>query len=80
MRRSPTRRCGPGSTASSSGRRWQRLEPEFRQVFTLHAFERRSYKDIAAALDIPQNTVGTRLLRARKKLRVLLLGGREVET
>jgi len=59
----------------------ERLEPEFREVFTLHAFERRSYKDIAAALDIPQNTVGTRLLRARRKLRVLLLGGREeVET
>lgn len=55
----------------------EQLEPEFRRVFTLHAFERRSYKDIAAALDIPQNTVGTRLLRARRKLRVLLLGGRE---
>ena len=55
----------------------ERLEPEFREVFTLHAFERRSYKDIAAALAIPQNTVGTRLLRARRKLRVLLLGGRE---
>ena len=55
----------------------ERLEPEFREVFTLHAFERRSYKDIALALDIPQNTVGTRLLRARRKLRVLLLGGRE---
>ena len=55
----------------------EQLEPEFREVFTLHAFERRSYKDIAAALDIPQNTVGTRLLRARRKLRVLLLGGRE---
>jgi RNA polymerase sigma-70 factor (ECF subfamily) len=53
----------------------ERLEPEFREVFTLHAFERRSYKDIAAALDIPQATVGTRLLRARRKLRVLLLGG-----
>ena len=55
----------------------ERLEPEFREVFILHAFERRSYKDIAAALAIPQNTVGTRLLRARRKLRVLLLGGRE---
>lgn len=57
----------------------ERLEPEFRQVFVLHAFERRSYRDIAAALDIPQNTVGTRLLRARRKLRVLLLGGPEEE-
>ena len=55
----------------------EKLEPEFREVFTLHAFEHRSYKDIAAALAIPQNTVGTRLLRARRKLRVLLLGGRE---
>ena len=58
----------------------ERLDPEFRQVFTLHAFERRSYRDIAAALDIPQATVGTRLLRARRKLRVLLLGGREEVT
>src|SRR5262249_48380236 len=49
----------------------ERLEPEFREVFTLHAFERRSYRDIAATLDIPQATVGTRLLRARRKLRVL---------
>ncbi|HVP61817.1 MAG TPA: RNA polymerase sigma factor [Myxococcaceae bacterium] len=55
----------------------ERLEPEFREVFILHAFERRSYRDIAATLAIPQNTVGTRLLRARRKLRVLLLGGRE---
>ncbi len=55
----------------------ERLEPEFREVFTLHAFERRSYRDIAAALDIPSNTVGTRLLRARRKLRVLLVGGPE---
>lgn len=58
----------------------ERLEPEFREVFTLHAFEHRSYRDIAAALEIPQNTVGTRLLRARRKLRVLLLGGREEKT
>ena len=55
----------------------ERLEPEFREVFVLHAFERRSYRDIAAALGIPQNTVGTRLLRARRKLRVLLVGGPE---
>ncbi|HTS83025.1 MAG TPA: RNA polymerase sigma factor [Myxococcaceae bacterium] len=53
------------------------LEPEFRDVFVLHAFERRSYKEIALALSIPLNTVGTRLLRARRKLRVLLLGGPE---
>jgi RNA polymerase sigma-70 factor (ECF subfamily) len=56
-----------------------RLEPEFRQAFILHAFEHRSYKEIAVALGIPLNTVGTRLLRARRKLRALLLGGSEEE-
>jgi RNA polymerase sigma-70 factor (ECF subfamily) len=56
-----------------------RLDPEFRKAFVLHAFERRSYKEIAIALGIPLNTVGTRLLRARRKLRVLLLGGSEEE-
>jgi RNA polymerase sigma-70 factor (ECF subfamily) len=56
-----------------------RLDPEFREVFVLHAFERRSYKEIAIALGIPLNTVGTRLLRARRKLRALLLGGSEEE-
>jgi RNA polymerase sigma-70 factor, ECF subfamily len=56
-----------------------RLDPEFREAFTLHAFERRSYKEIAIALGIPLNTVGTRLLRARRKLRALLLGGSEEE-
>lgn len=55
----------------------EKLEPEFREVFVLHAFERRSYRAISAALGIPSNTVGTRLLRARRKLRVLLVGGPE---
>ena len=53
----------------------EHLEPEFREVFVLHAFERRSYKEIAVALGIPLATVGTRLLRARRKLRTLLLRG-----
>ena len=53
----------------------EQLDPEFREVYVLHAFERRSYKDIAARLGIPLATVGTRLLRARRKLRALLLGG-----
>ena len=56
-----------------------RLDPEFREAFIMHAFEHRSYKEIASALGIPLNTVGTRLLRARRKLRVLLLGGSEEE-
>jgi len=48
------------------------LDEEFRRVYELHALEGRSYQEIAAALSIPQNTVGTRLLRARKKLKSIL--------
>jgi RNA polymerase sigma-70 factor (ECF subfamily) len=49
------------------------LGDEFRSVYTLHALEGRSYNEIAGALQIPRATVGTRLLRARKKLKELLL-------
>ena len=45
---------------------------EFRRVYELHAAGR-SYDEIAAALQIPKATVGTRLLRARKKLKEVLL-------
>jgi len=55
----------------------EQLEPEFRQVFVMHEFEQLSYRAIAATLQIPLNTVGTRLLRARRKLRALLVGGRQ---
>lgn len=48
------------------------LPEEFRRVFELHELEGRSYRDIAAALGIPVATVGTRLTRARLKLRELL--------
>jgi RNA polymerase sigma-70 factor (ECF subfamily) len=49
-----------------------RLEPEFRSVYLRHAIESRSYQEIAAELGIPLNTVGTRLARARRKLRAIL--------
>lgn len=45
---------------------------EFRAVYDLHAAGR-SYDEIAAALNIPKATVGTRLLRARKKLKEALM-------
>ena len=48
------------------------LDPEFRDVYRMQAFERRSYSDIATALGIEPATVGTRLHRARKKLREIL--------
>ena len=49
------------------------LPEPFRRVFVLHQLEGRSYRDIADALGIPLATVGTRLTRARLKLREHLL-------
>lgn len=49
-----------------------RLPGEQRLVFELFAFEGRSYVEIAARLGIPKATVGTRILRARQRLRQLL--------
>ncbi len=65
---------------------WQRLEPEDirrrlpelptdqRAAFELFAFEGLSYEQIATRLGIPKNTVGTRVLRARRRLRELFAG------
>ncbi len=49
-----------------------RLEPEFRAVYRMHELDGRSYREIADALSIPTNTVGTRISRARQKLKALL--------
>lgn len=52
------------------------LDTGFREVYRLHA-QGKSYEQIAQTLEIPRATVGTRLLRARKKLRALLFGSQE---
>lgn len=52
----------------------QKLPDDVREVYRLHAFEELSYAQIARKLSIPQNTVGTRLHRARKQLRALAGG------
>jgi RNA polymerase sigma-70 factor, ECF subfamily len=49
----------------------QQLEPAFRGVYERHA-NGSSYAEIAGELGISINTVGTRLLRARSKLKVIL--------
>jgi len=49
------------------------LEPVYRDVYRLHTFEELSYKQIAEQLGIEQVTVGTRLNRARRKLREILV-------
>jgi RNA polymerase sigma-70 factor (ECF subfamily) len=44
------------------------LPAEPRQAIMLHGFEGKSYAEIAHQLEIPIGTVGTRLLRARRRL------------
>ena len=57
------------------------IEPDFRRVYEMHVFEQRSYEEIAASLKIQRVTVGTRLNRARHRLRAVLCArlGEEVE-
>ena len=75
----------PGPTAPDPEPEWakitsqqlreavEKLSEDFRVVYQLHALEGRSYVEIAERLRIPKATVGTRLIRARRKLRDLLL-------
>jgi RNA polymerase sigma-70 factor (ECF subfamily) len=51
----------------------EQIDPVFAQVYRLHSFEHRSYEQIAASLKIERVTVGTRLNRARKMLRKVLV-------
>jgi RNA polymerase sigma-70 factor (ECF subfamily) len=59
-----------------------RLASPLRRAIELHAFERRSYQEISRVLHIAKTTVGTRLFRARRRLRRLVteaqLGGETV--
>jgi RNA polymerase sigma-70 factor (ECF subfamily) len=49
------------------------IELVYREVYHRHVFEHFSYEQIAQQLGIPRVTVGTRLNRARKKLREVLV-------
>jgi len=51
----------------------QILEPEFRSVVVLRMIEGYSTKETAEILQIPMGTVGSRLLRAQKKLKEILI-------
>lgn len=51
------------------------LPPELASTFALFAFEGLSYDEIARREGISKNTVGTRVLRARRRLRALFGGG-----
>ena len=54
-----------------------KLDADLRRVFELHYLDGLSYRQVATRLKIPENTVASRLHRARKVLRDLL--SREVE-
>jgi RNA polymerase sigma-70 factor (ECF subfamily) len=49
-----------------------RLPDELRETYVMFALDGRSYAEVAAALGIPKATVGTRLSRARTRLKALL--------
>lgn len=53
------------------------VAPELRAPFELFAFDGLSYHDIATRLAIPKATVGTRILRARQRLRAVLTAARD---
>lgn len=55
------------------------LSAELRSAFELFTFEGKSYIEIAAQLQISKATVGTRILRARQRLRELLEARRPLE-
>jgi RNA polymerase sigma-70 factor (ECF subfamily) len=50
-----------------------RLEPELRSLFLLREVEKQSYAEIAAAMQIPEGTVASRLSRARQLLKQYLV-------
>jgi RNA polymerase sigma-70 factor (ECF subfamily) len=50
----------------------EELESPFREVYKLRLLDKCSYDEIAERLLIPRSTVGTRLMRARKKLQQTL--------
>jgi RNA polymerase sigma-70 factor (ECF subfamily) len=51
----------------------ERLPDDVRETYRLFAIEGHDYAQIATLQHIPAATVGTRLYRARKRLRALLI-------
>lgn len=51
----------------------EKIPEEFRSVYRMHSLEGRSYIEISERLGIPKATVGTRLIRARRRLKELLM-------
>ncbi len=62
-------------TGAAVRRALNRLTPEHRQVLLLRYMQELDYGEIAAALDVSEGTVKSRINRAKAKLRELLGGG-----
>lgn len=67
------------ATQQTVRRAVNQLPVEFREIIVLREFEDLSYRQIAEITGIPIGTVMSRLARARKQLRNLLLPHREEE-
>jgi RNA polymerase sigma-70 factor, ECF subfamily len=68
----PERRTLGGETLAAVERALAELDPVFRATILLREVEGLRYEEIAQALDIPVNTVKTRLHRARLELQAKL--------
>ena len=55
----------------------QALEPELRDVVELCYLKQMRYREVAVKLNLPTGTIGTRLMRARARLRELLTASQE---
>jgi RNA polymerase sigma-70 factor, ECF subfamily len=73
----PTRAADPAGRDATEASLWvrravEKLNPIDREVVMLREFEQLSYAEIADLLELPVNTVRSRLFRARTALRELL--------
>ncbi len=72
---SPQEQAEQSETQSAVRRALSRLSEEHRQVLLLRYMQELDYGEIAAALDVSEGTVKSRINRAKSKLRELLGGG-----
>ena len=66
---SPSRQAESSELRDHLAEAIDQLPDKLRRPLVLREIEHRSYEEIAQELDIPLNTVRTRILRARKSLR-----------
>lgn len=72
---SPQEQAEQSETQSAVRRALSRLSEEHRQVLLLRYMQELDYGEIAAALDVSEGTVKSRINRAKSKLREVLAAG-----